>query len=346
METIYFATNRKPNCNTRPTDFGKEFSHDGISNLRFGVAKVSDDEIEIKLAREKLESDKSGLRTDMKKSKFGSQKVFEKLRIEMQRHKRDTVIYIHGYNNSFADGLRDAARISRNFARVDDGHGVNVVLFSWPSDGILAPWKAYADDRRDAAASGLAFARGILKLVDFMDAIRACRAARMRVRRGCEQRLHLVAHSMGCYVLRHALQAIIHCAPSRVPKVFDQVFLMAADEDDDAFEHDHKLRVLPRIANRINVYFNREDVAIAVSDVTKGNPDRLGSDGLRVPSRVPAKVTQIDCTRVVRGVIEHSYHVRSSAVVQDMGAALDGLEPEDVPNRVLSEDRNRYVIFP
>ena len=338
MKTIYFATNRKPNRKIAPTVFGKEFSQDGISNLRFGIAQVGTNELTLKLARERLVPDKFKRRTDLQKSKFGSQEVFQSVLTDMQKHKRDTLIYIHGYNKTFAQGLQDAAQISRNFARVNADRGINVALFSWPSDGSMAPWIAYANDRCDAAASGPAFARGILKLADFLDLARRCNT--------CGQNLHLVAHSMGCYVLRHALQAVVRCASGRIPKLFDQVFLMAADEDDDAFEHDHKLRMLPKIARRINVYFNREDMTMVVSDVTKGNPDRLGSDGPRVPSQVPAKVTQIDCTRVVGGVIEHSYHIKTSAVVRDMEAILDGSEPEDVPNRVFLDDRNCYVLSP
>ena len=55
-----------------------------------------------------------------------------------------------------------------------------------------------------------------------------------------------MAHSMGNYVLRHGIQeARRH---SGLPRLFDQVFLMAADEDDDAFGKEHKLRPLPRLA--------------------------------------------------------------------------------------------------
>lgn len=79
------------------------------------------------------------------------------------------------------------------------------------------------------------------------------------------------------YSLTVAPEEIVHQYPGRPPRVFDQVFLMAPDEDDDAFEHEHKLLPLPRLAKRVNAYFNNEDVAMTVSDKTKGNPDRLGA---------------------------------------------------------------------
>ena len=336
MERIYFATNRKPNRKKNPTDFGKHFSKDGLANLRFGAADVEDDEITLQLAREKMVPDESKFGTDSNKSKIGSLHVFTELREEMQRQNKDTVIFIHGYNVTFGEALLDAARMSRNFAEVNDGRGVNVALFSWPSDGSMLPWTAYSNDRRDAAASGPAFARGLLKLVEFLH-----RASKDDA---CEQYLHLVAHSMGNYVLRHALQEIIHHTSSRIPRLFNQIFLMAPDEDDDAFEHDHKLRVLPKLGKRVHVYFNRGDMAMSISDRTKSNPDRLGDDGPRAPFQIPAKVTQIDCTQVVDGPVEHSYYIETPIVISDLVQVLNGVEPEDVSNRAFQKDRNRYVI--
>lgn len=337
MERVYFATNRKPNRKNRPTHFGKDFSVDGTANLRFGVANVDDNKIKIQLAPERLTPDSSGLRTDPRRSTFGSLRIFGELREEMRRENRDTVIYIHGYNVTFYEGLRAAVDVSRKLAPVNDEHGVNVALFSWPSDGSMAPWIAYANDRTDAAASGPAVARGILKLADFL------RGANHE--EACRQRLHLVAHSMGNYVLRNALKTIISETSPRVPRLFDQILLVAADEDDDAFEHDYKLRLLPKLGKRVHVYFNREDMAMSISDVTKGNPERLGDNGARVPSKLPVKVTQVDCTRVVEGLGEHWYHVDAEAVVRDIIAVLSGVEPEDVAHRVFRNDRNCYVIL-
>ena len=129
-----------------------------------------------------------------------------------------------------------------------------------------------------------------------------------------------------------------------MPRIFDQIFLMAADEDDDTFEHDHKLKLLPRLGRHVNVYFNRNDRAMAISDTTKGNPDRLGDDGPRTPFQVPGKVTQIDCTPAVSGVVEHSYFVDEPKVVADMIHVLEGTDPANVPGRKFLDDRNRFVI--
>ena len=256
MYKIYFATNRKPNNKTRTSDFGSEFSVDGLSNLRFGVAEVGEKRQIEKLSvyRERLISNKSKSDIDTNKSILGSQQVFSELREDMQYSCRDVVIFIHGYNVTFKEAILSAADLTRRYRGVANHRGINVALFSWPSDGSIFPWLAYASDRRDSAASGPAFGRGILKLADFLQSI--------TVEEACNQRLHLIAHSMGNYVLRHALQEIIRQKGNSLPKIFDQIILVAADEDSDAFEYEYKLKLLPKIGKNVHVYFNRNDAAM------------------------------------------------------------------------------------
>ena len=198
----------------------------------------------------------------------------------------------------------------------------------------MMPFVAYGSDRKDAMASGPAFARGLLKLTDFL------RGATPE--ESCNQRIHLLAHSMGNYVLRHTVQEYVAQSTGRPARLFDQVFLAAADEDDDAFEHDYKLKPLPRLARRINVYFNNNDRAMTGSDWTKGNPDRLGDDGPRLPRAVPGKVSLIDCTAVVGGLVEHFYFLDAPKVVDDMRAVIAGTPSDQIANREYVPETNRY----
>ena len=337
MVKVYFGTNRKPNRKTAPDDFGRGFGEDGLANLRFGMAEVTGDKLDtydLYIAPEKLRKEPGLKIEDGHGSTLGSINVFNRVRQKMITHARDTVIFIHGYNVSFKEALTSAARLKLNFSTDAGGSSVNVVLFSWPSDGSWMPFIAYANDRQDAAASGPAFARGLLKLADFLRGSTPEEA--------CNQRIHLVAHSMGNYVLRHTVQEIVAQSPGRPVRIFDQIFLMAADEDDDAFEHDYKLKTLPRLAKRVNVYFNNEDRAMAISDKTKGNPDRLGDDGPRVPRGIPGKVTLIDCTPVVEGIVEHSYFLDTPTVVADMNKVLIGTQTDKIPGRKYLQETNRY----
>lgn len=336
MERVYFVTNRKPNRKQNPDDFGTEFSDDGLANLRYGFADVGGgdlDQYTVSVAKESWQPDyrKGGL---VRKPRLGSDEIMSALREDMAQNGRDTLVYIHGYNVSFKEALSAGARLKQNLSSHDDGAGLNVAIFSWPSNGSAMPYLAYGSDREEAKASGSAFARAFLKLSDFL------RGASPEEE--CAQSVHLMAHSMGNYLLRHAIQEVRAHHPDRPPRIFDEIFMMAADEDDDALEHDHKLRLLPRTASRVNLYFNRGDVALHTSDKTKTNPDRLGTDGPRLPHQTPAKVVQIDCTRVVKGIVEHGYHIESQRVTNDVLAALAGFDADLIPGRAYVADSNRY----
>ena len=58
---------------------------------------------------------------------------------------------------------------------------------------------------------------------------------------------------MGNYVLRHVFQKMMTDLSSRPPRIFEHVFLMAADEDDDTFEHAHISKLLPNFSKQVHV---------------------------------------------------------------------------------------------
>jgi esterase/lipase superfamily enzyme len=212
-------------------------------------------------------------------------------------------------------------------------------VFSWPSDGTAVPEMSYYSDREDARASGPAIARAFLKLREFL--------LKLPEKEYCERCLHLLTHSMGAYALRQGLQALIAKDAESLTRAFDQIILAAPDEDDDAFELDTKLKLLPRLGRQVTVYFNPNDRALLISDKTKANPDRLGSDGPRLVDLIPKKVVLVDCRAVAGHAdprIEHSYYVNSLAMAQDIGAVLNGDLPEAIPNRVFFDRQRAYRI--
>ena len=92
------------------------------------------------------------------------------------------------------------------------------------------------------------------------------------------------------------------------------------------------------LARSVSVYHNRGDAALVISDFTKGNPDRLGSNGPARPAHVHNKVHQVDCTPLVKGLVEHSYYLVGH-VNADIRMSIDGA-PHDDPNR----HRNRLIL--
>ncbi|GAB6052445.1 hypothetical protein JCM17960_12650 [Magnetospira thiophila] len=331
MTTVYFATNRNPNRKNNPTDFGSHFGPDGLANLRFGRATVEGEEVTLEVAPE-----------NMNRQVFGSLQIFNALKNKMAEKQRDTIVFIHGFNTSFHEALRDGAQIRKNMGE----ENVNVLVFSWPSDGLSIPLQSYHSDRIDAKASAQSFARGFHKARDFLGSLIETDY--------CNHHLHLIAHSMGNYVLRHAVQMIPQVGDAAT-RIFDQVLLMAADEDDDAFEHEFKLRSLPRLARRVTVYFNNHDRAMWISDKTKDNPERLGHDGPRLPHQVPVKVQLVDCSESVSSghfpqlaerIKQHSYYQYHPDVISDMRQVLDGTRAQQIKGRTFEPESNRFVLQP
>ncbi len=323
MSIIYFATNRNPlNGGANPTGFGSSFATANLGDLRFGRAEV---------IKGKLEP--GSIETLPDNPDQGSKVLLKELRKKMRKKSLDSLIFIHGFNVSFKGAIESAAKLSDRFSQLSGNtYQPNMFVFSWPSNGKLLD---YGDDRHDAKASGYAFARGLAKLSEFLKESAG--------KKNCHQKINLIAHSMGNYVLRHTLQEAqaIH-GDSLLQRLFDNIVLTAADEDNDAFEETHKLARLPELSKSITIYYNTEDRALDISDITKGNPERLGSSGPRKPHQISGKVITVDVSEVVNGVAEHSYHVESDRVVMDLIAVLKGEKPDSIPSRIYVPHANKF----
>lgn len=316
ITTISFVTNR----NYAGKKFGTTFPKIP-GDLRVGTASVDD------------QGNVSDLVVFPDNPKKGSMALFDQLRGDMKSCGRDTVIYIHGFNNDFDDSIQEGAELARVL-----GYKYNVVVFSWPSNGKTL---GYYPDRHDAEMSGLGFARGLLKFKEFI--------SQLSKEDACERKMHLIAHSMGNYVLRHALQKMKQIEGyASTPRLFDQVVLAAADEDNDALTLEYKLGNLSNLCSRLNVYFNNGDVALAVSDKVKGNPDRLGHDGPDKPWDVSQKTVLIDVSQRVHGGIDmqHAYIRKEPAVIDDLAQILAGKPSENFgARRQYVSHANKFVLI-
>lgn len=328
MNQVLFVTNRNPLGGEPPDDFGTGFNSEAPDCLRLGKATFSGKEVTVHTAAENV-TDVAG------EQKLGSKEIFAKLQADMRKG-ADTIVFIHGYNVSFEDALRTGDIIRRAYPGGRKNKR-NVVVFSWPSNGSMLPLLAYKSDRADARSSSGAFARGLMKLAEFLEG----------VLRGhndpCKARIHLMCHSMGNYVLRNGIQEVRR-VQGRLPRLFDQIFLFAADEDYDAFELEYKLLPLPELGQAVNVYFNSGDTGLVVSDKTKSNPARLGSRGPRLPLNVPGTVNLVDVSKIAGGLVEHSYFLEDKRVIFDVNQVLDGKGPEISKTRKYLASQNKYEL--
>jgi len=336
MEKIYFVTNRNVISETAAPWFGTEQSK-SVSNLRIGYAMIDLAQSPPKLGQvfvspengQSSDSTASGVRVAPQFSLFGE------IQQNMKTGTPDTILFIHGFDYNFDEALVGLGELKQ---RLDLGKfgPANMVVFTWPSDGAMIPYVSYASDRRDAKESGEAGGRALLQLAGFLN--------KLSVSDMCRGRIHIVAHSMGNYVLRNALQALVKQLPATPPTLFEQILLIAADEDYDALELDFKLSPLAHLAKRIHVYYNPGDLALDISRFTKGNPRRLGSRGPRNSSMIADSVILVDASTVARGGLDdlsyHHYYLLSNEMAPDMAQSLHGVAEDKIAGRTALPGRS------
>ncbi|MDX2085199.1 MAG: alpha/beta hydrolase [Candidatus Melainabacteria bacterium] len=344
--SIYFATNRQRVSvgQAGRFRFGERFSEDGPEDLVFG--KIPNDMSPEALTTECIYD-----------TLARKEALFQEIKQAMQYENHDTIIYVHGFRNNFADAVEGARKLQKALLPVEGSKnaakGYHVVLFSWPADrlGAMESQKNYTNDRLDARLSGPALGRATQFMIDFL--VQVMEHSRQSFRatgRGdlCGQKLHLICHSMGNYVLTHALQKLLNDVktPQSIPSVFEEVVLVAADEDSEALEQDDRLKHLDRLARRVTVYYNPNDKALRVSHLTKGNPERLGAGGPRNMQRVSGKVVAVNVDArvdwredmlldldMISTCPEHGYHLYNTAVIWDMRQVLAGITAASIQGR-------------
>jgi esterase/lipase superfamily enzyme len=374
--TVYFATNRVPLTDpsgTQVTDFGSELGPIDGTAVRFGSAQARIVGTgaafvpgSLQVAPEQL------IGPNIQR---GSRTIFDQLRDDMKTGGRPTLVHIHGFSNTFKDAIERAAWIVDFY-----GLDANVFSFTWPSIGSVLPtplpYRDYFHDRATARASGVAIARTLRILYEFLDGLGPDDL--------CRQPLHLLCHSMGVFALRHAVQALLEVPqgeprefarslegpgpaasepafpalialptegpdPNRLRGTFDQIILAAGDEDEDAFEDPRELRYLPRLGNRVTVYHTPRDwILSTLSDKTKFNGPRLGVNGPENMGPISDKVTAVDVSDVIdtqQDFQGHQYYRLFPPVRDDIVAVLRGERQDAIANRLPSGSQ-RYRIRP
>ena len=346
---VFFVTNRnrivEEDNQSEPVYFGTEINSDIKNPLHFGEALVNNnDELVTADISENPESEELCC----------SQDIFNEIQDRMSKG-IDTIIYFHGFNNSFEDAIVGTAKLKKLYEEEGDCD-YTMIVFSWPSEGNPL---FYQRDRSDACKSKEFFGPGLSKMGRFLTEL--CQAKdnqkmtsdtdvknedleRQSNKVDCG-RLHIMVHSMGNYVLRCTLQELRE--RNKISQLFDEILLIAADEDEDSFEHEHKLKLLPELAERVSVYFNQKDDALWASKWIIFNMGRLGSEGASQPHDIPTNVFLINCKNVVPDFRNkgHSYHEKESAVIRDISYVLTGWIG-DIPGRVYSPDTNSYDLEP
>jgi esterase/lipase superfamily enzyme len=241
------------------------------------------------------------------------------------------LLFVHGFNFLFEDALVRAADVAAWLERGEGAPRIRPLLFSWPSNG-LGTLAAYHDDRADAAGAAPSLARLLRE------------AAKQRAKQNVkeERRPVLLAHSMGVFALRCAVQAL---GPEPPRGLFRHAFVMAGDDRTDLFAEPGAsdsaagLRPLAEMADGVTVGFNRTDGVVWLVSGTIHQEERLGAAGPKPREQLPKNVAAVDYSMaaakpppwveqtVPNGEAEmnwqaHQYYRNNAAVRADMLAAI------------------------
>ena len=226
---------------------------------------------------------------------------FAELRRRGDAGATNTIIFVHGYNVSFARAARRTAQVAYDL----DFQGVPI-LFSWPSAAKLT---AYFSDRENVEWSAA-------HLEQFIGDI---------IAQGQGEHLHLLAHSMGNQAVIRALHAMALRRGPDLPPLFDNVILAAPDFDAQAFVD----QIAPRVASlsrRWTIYASDKDRALDVAAKLSA-VRRLG-----LPLPVARGIETVDASGIdvaPWSVPEfHGYFASKQRVIQDLTQVLRGVPPE------------------
>ena len=282
MTRILIATNRLLLPGDAPS-FGESFSALGPSELRFAWAIQEEGSPTYRIELVPEDGANSG-------SAMPSETLLARVLSEIRscRMSNNWVLYVHGYNNTFADSVRSALSLAHTYkahSTNTDLSDVAVLLFSWPSDpgGSLAistdPIGAYRRTQRTAELSATALERLLQRLLHFFVLKAAADPGLSRLRSNA------MVHSLGNYLLQHTQ------LPTGGPPLFDLLTLHQADVN----TADHAAWVdRLTVARRLWVTINAFDDVLRISDVI--NQERLGTaqSGLNGRRPVYLDVTGMD----------------------------------------------------
>jgi esterase/lipase superfamily enzyme len=244
----------------------------------------------------------------------------------------DVLIYIHGFNVSQSLVL---ARHRAIRAGLDaNGYKGAVVSYDWPSAETALN---YLNDRTDAKLTALRLVSdGIGPLSRYID-------------QGCEISVHVLAHSMGAFLLREALDdADDRREVAATGWTLNQVMICAGDVSADSMGTTAKSSSLYRRSVRLTNYSNPYDAVLSISNVKRvGVSPRVGRIGL--PADAPRKAVNVDVgiyydehREAFADVTnsDHSFYFSSKEFLKDVYLTLLGeIDRASIPTRLVRDGK-------
>ena len=211
---------------------------------------------------------------------------------------QETLVFVHGYNNTLSDGMYRLAQIRTDFEIT-----MPTILFSWLSAGDP---RGYAYDR-----DSVLFSRD--DFVEMLDGLTSSPG----------ERVFLLAHSMGSHLVMESLRQAALRGDTDILSRISGVVLMSPDIDPDLFRR--QAEAIGKLPQPFLIFTSRQDRALSIAGFITGRKQRLGlidgpdkvkglnvkvvdftalADGEGYNHFVP--VTSPAAVRVLRGMIAHA----------------------------------------
>lgn len=246
--------------------------------------------------------------------------------------KGDIVVFVHGYNNTVSTVAKRQRLIADGLVKA--GFPCLVISFDWPAgDSTLG----YLEDRHDAKQTAMRLVK---------DGLKVFTAAQSKT---CEINLHVIAHSMGAYLVREAFDDADDSKLAEINWTTSQVVFVAGDVSSPSLADGNSASVsLYRHTYRLTNYFSQMDEPLQVSAMKRvGLSPRVGRVGL--PETAPAKALDVNCTGRYEVIAKngppggmigdptHSWYFHDAKWMQDLAHTLAGkLDRNAIPTRTPS----------
>lgn len=269
--------------------------------------------------------------------------------------RKEVVVFIHGYNNSFDDAAKATGKICNTLSAE-----FVCVSLSWPAGGSGGAFYGYNIDRESGEFAVLDLKKA-LRILATTDGLK---------------RLHLIAHSRGADVLlsalhqlgmegyitrtslgeRYKINNVVLFAPDvDLDVATTKLFGFVSDPDAPFGTRASPYGLLPPVGSlHLTVYSSPNDKALALSSALFGSVVRLGRlTSTSIGSEAPG-LNALWSNSQISGVADfieyegnagfagHSYFLSDPAVQNDLDALLRGRLKAGDPGRLLVETKRPF----
>lgn len=223
------------------------------------------------------------------------------------------MLFVHGYRVSFEGAALRTAQLAYDLKMR------HAAFFSWPSAGDATSYIADEASARHAA----------LHLGKFLQEVeRRCAAA--------NQRMHVIAHSMGSRVLVQALEVL--AAAQWQPTALENLVFAAPDEDAATFTR--AVGSMLQVSRNRTLYASNGDKPVWLSAAAHAYPRA----GYLPPVTIAQGLDTIDASHIDKTFLGHSDFATERPLLNDLFALLcQGLPPDQRASiRIAFEGTNQY----